>query len=191
MRACEMRGGTRTRPLSPAKGSRVLFPQGQQDGGYREGQGLSRTTKSSIRENMRLCITNIMRREREREDPVKATPTMSLPERATGRPWTWMGVGLLMPMDCKYRRSAGGRPRSLNFFTGCGNGAWPVIIMWYLLRMALAVSMLMSRTLAETGSQPRSRLVVYLFTCNNVNENDGEGGREGGLIQKEKGRRLY
>ena len=30
-------------------------------------------------------------------EPVKAIPIMSRPERIVGRPWIWIGVGLLMP----------------------------------------------------------------------------------------------
>ena len=52
----------------------------------------------------------IMGREKTRvlPEPVNAIPIISRPERATGRPWIWIGVGFLMPLLSRTRRIAAG-----------------------------------------------------------------------------------
>ena len=53
-------------------------------------------------------------------DPVNAMPMMSRPDRMTGRPCIWMGVGFLMPFSSRCCRMAGGNFMSAN--EGMGGG---------------------------------------------------------------------
>jgi len=52
-------------------------------------------------------------------EPVKATPTMSRPDRMTGRPCSWMGVGRLMPLASSHDSTAGGNFISAKLGTCC------------------------------------------------------------------------
>jgi len=52
--------------------------------------------------------------------PVNATPIMSRPLSATGRPWIWMGVGARMPLSFRCFRKASGKRMSLKDSSGGG-----------------------------------------------------------------------
>mmetsp|Transcript_2871 Transcript_2871/g.10915 ORF Transcript_2871/g.10915 Transcript_2871/m.10915 type:complete len:480 (-) Transcript_2871:101-1540(-) len=68
-------------------------------------------------------------------DPVNAMPIMSLPDNATGMPWTWIGVGRLMPFALSASTNWGGSPIASNFLIGAG-GSSPSTRMPHFSRMA-------------------------------------------------------
>jgi hypothetical protein len=53
-------------------------------------------------------------------DPVKAMPIISLPLNATGRPCTWMGVGLLIFFSLNADNRSLGNPMPSNVLIGGG-----------------------------------------------------------------------
>ena len=62
-------------------------------------------------------------------EPVKATPTMSRPDRMTGRPCSWMGVGRLMPLPSSHDSTAGGNFISAKLGT-CGVALACLSTLW-------------------------------------------------------------
>mmetsp|Transcript_30672 Transcript_30672/g.62610 ORF Transcript_30672/g.62610 Transcript_30672/m.62610 type:complete len:208 (+) Transcript_30672:1055-1678(+) len=91
------REGARTMPTGPSPGTR----------GIRASSSKAAMTRG--REKLRVLPL-----------PVKAMPTMSLPERATVSPCIWMGVGRLTFFFWRARSTGGGKAMSLKLRMGGG-----------------------------------------------------------------------
>eukprot|EP00967_Tisochrysis_lutea_P107756 scaffold166484_cov33-Tisochrysis_lutea.AAC.1 len=68
-------------------------------------------------------------------EPVNAMPIMSRPERMTGRPWIWIGVGFLIPLESRWSRTGSGNRISLKLLIGGGMSS-PSTNMCHLSRTA-------------------------------------------------------
>lgn len=66
-------------------------------------------------------------------DPVAEMPTMSLPSRAIGQPWLWMGVGALKPCFMTSRSTYSGMEASSKVMAGLGIPS-PWMTIWHELR---------------------------------------------------------
>ncbi len=96
-------------------------------------------------------------------EPVKATPIMSRPERMTGRPCTWIGVGLLIPLLSRCCSTGAGNFMSWNDRMG-GGRLWPSVMMWNLCRTAACSSPVICRSFSG-GFHPVFMLLVYTTPC--------------------------
>uniref|UniRef100_A0A7C9DWJ6 Uncharacterized protein n=1 Tax=Opuntia streptacantha TaxID=393608 RepID=A0A7C9DWJ6_OPUST len=68
-------------------------------------------------------------------EPVNAIPIMSLPDKMTGSPCTWIGVGWTMPFSFNSRRMGSGNLMSLKFLIG-GGASSPSTIICHCFRIA-------------------------------------------------------
>ena len=85
-------------------------------------------------------------------DPVNAIPIMSRPERITGSPCIWIGVGRVIPLEASTRSTGGGARVCANSTTGGGRCS-PSTTMRCLSRMACASSSVRQRQI-DGGVQP-------------------------------------
>ena len=85
-------------------------------------------------------------------EPVNAIPIRSRPERMTGRPCIWMGVGREMPLEARTRRTGPGARVCSKSTTGAGRCS-PSTTMRCLSRIACASSSVRHRQIAG-GVQP-------------------------------------
>mmetsp|Transcript_17671 Transcript_17671/g.43698 ORF Transcript_17671/g.43698 Transcript_17671/m.43698 type:complete len:222 (+) Transcript_17671:568-1233(+) len=113
---------------------------------------------SSIMDAMIMGSTNVS----DLPEPVKAMPMMSRPDRMTGRPWIWMGVGLLMPFFVSWFRMGSGNFISLNVRMGGGISV-PSTMMCHLSRTSTHSSSVMLR-MCMGGFHPVSMDCVYLMS---------------------------
>mmetsp|Transcript_29458 Transcript_29458/g.95030 ORF Transcript_29458/g.95030 Transcript_29458/m.95030 type:complete len:250 (+) Transcript_29458:1067-1816(+) len=92
-------------------------------------------------------------------EPVKAMPIMSRPERMTGSPWIWIGVGFLIPLACKWSKTGWGKRISWKVLIGGGISS-PSTRMCHLSRTACRSFSLISR-MWRGGRQPVFITDVY------------------------------
>mmetsp|Transcript_17986 Transcript_17986/g.59058 ORF Transcript_17986/g.59058 Transcript_17986/m.59058 type:complete len:316 (-) Transcript_17986:871-1818(-) len=85
-------------------------------------------------------------------EPVKAIPIISLPLRATGRPWTWMGVGRSMPLALSRSRVGFGNLMSLKSLIGGGTSSPSTMMCHFFLSLSLSSSVVSRRCLGGLQS---------------------------------------
>mmetsp|Transcript_30873 Transcript_30873/g.73528 ORF Transcript_30873/g.73528 Transcript_30873/m.73528 type:complete len:336 (+) Transcript_30873:492-1499(+) len=92
-------------------------------------------------------------------EPVKAMPIMSRPDRTTGRPCTWIGVGLVMFFDFRCSMTGCGKRISLNDVTGGGMSSPSTRIAHFFL--TASCSLAFSFRTPHGGRQPVSIELSY------------------------------